>query len=79
MTEFVNNIQNNAENEIKSSANNSLSSDIDEGYFSETYWVGVKHGQSYLMRRRCLFSLGWPQFSDGFMIKILYEVDVLLY
>ena len=22
------------------------------------YWVGVQRGQSYLMRRRCLFSLG---------------------
>ena len=23
------------------------------------YWVGVQRGQSYLMGRRCLFSLGW--------------------
>ena len=23
------------------------------------YWVGVQHTQSYLMGRRCLFSLGW--------------------
>ena len=26
------------------------------------YWVGVLRGQSYLMGRRCLFSLGWPPF-----------------
>ena len=26
------------------------------------YWVGVQWGQSYLMGRRCLFSLGWPPF-----------------
>ena len=26
------------------------------------YWVGVQRGQSYLMGRRCLFSLGWPPF-----------------
>ena len=26
------------------------------------YWVGVQQGQSYLMGRRCLFSLGWPPF-----------------
>ena len=26
------------------------------------YWVGVQWGQSYLMGRRCLFSLGWPHF-----------------
>ena len=32
--------------------------------FSKTlkYWVGVQQGQSYLMGRRCLFSLGWPSF-----------------
>ena len=32
--------------------------------FPETlkYWVGVQRGQSYLMGRRCLFSLGWPLF-----------------
>ena len=32
--------------------------------FSETlkYWVGVQRGQSYLMGRRCLFSLSWPPF-----------------
>ena len=23
------------------------------------YWIGVQQGQSYLMGRRCLFSLGW--------------------
>ena len=23
------------------------------------YWAGVQWGQSYLMGRRCLFSLGW--------------------
>ena len=26
------------------------------------YWVGVQWGQSYLMGRRSLFSLGWPLF-----------------
>ena len=26
------------------------------------YWVGVQWGQSYLMGRRCLFSLAWPPF-----------------
>ena len=26
------------------------------------YWVGVQRGHSYLMGRRCLFSLGWPPF-----------------
>ena len=26
------------------------------------YWVGVQRGQSYLMGRRCLFSLGWQPF-----------------
>ena len=26
------------------------------------YWVGVQRGQSNLMGRRCLFSLGWPPF-----------------
>ena len=26
------------------------------------YWVGVQWGQSYLMGRRCLFSLGWLPF-----------------
>ena len=26
------------------------------------YWVGVQRGHSYLIRRRCLFSLGWPPF-----------------
>ena len=26
------------------------------------YWVGIQWGQSYLMTRRCLFSLGWPPF-----------------
>ena len=26
------------------------------------YWVGVQQGHSYLMGRRCLFSLGWPPF-----------------
>ena len=33
-------------------------------YFPETlkYWVGVQRGQSYLMVRRCLFSLGGPPF-----------------
>ena len=27
------------------------------------YWVGVQLGQSYLMGRRCLFSLCWPPFQ----------------
>ena len=26
------------------------------------YWFGVQQGQSYLIRRRYLFSLGWPPF-----------------
>ena len=26
------------------------------------YWVGVQRGHSYLIGRRCLFSLGWPPF-----------------
>ena len=26
------------------------------------YWVGDQQGQSYLMGRRCLFSLAWPPF-----------------
>ena len=26
------------------------------------YWVGVQRSQSYLIERRCLFSLGWPPF-----------------
>ena len=26
------------------------------------YWVCVQQGQSYLMGRMCLFSLGWPPF-----------------
>ena len=26
------------------------------------YWVGVQQGLSYLMERRCFFSLGWPPF-----------------
>ena len=26
------------------------------------YWVGVQQGQSYLMGRRCLFTLGWLHF-----------------
>ena len=32
--------------------------------FPETlkYWVGVQWGKSYLMGRRCLFSLDWPPF-----------------
>ena len=37
------------------------------------YWTGAQQGQSYLMGRRCLFSLGWPHSSDGFMIKIPYQ------
>ena len=36
-----------------------------ESFSLETlkYWVGVQQGQSYLMERRCLFSLGWPPFK----------------
>ena len=26
------------------------------------YWVGVQQGQSHLMGRGCLFSLGWQPF-----------------
>ena len=26
------------------------------------YWIGVQRDQSYLMGRRCLFSLGWQSF-----------------
>ena len=43
------------------------------------YWVGVQRGQSYLMGRRCLYSLalvGHPT-SDGVIIKMPYGVDVL--
>ena len=40
------------------------------------FWVGVQRGQSYLMGRRCLFSLGHPS-SDGVKIKMLYGVDAL--
>ena len=40
------------------------------------YWVGVQWGQSHLMGRRCLFSLGCPS-CDGVMIKMPYWVDVL--
>ena len=29
------------------------------------YWVGVQWGQSYLMGRRCLFSLGWVDVLHG--------------
>ena len=32
------------------------------------YWVGVQQGQSYLMERRCLFSLGWPT-ESGFIVR----------
>ena len=41
------------------------------------YWFGVQWGQSYLIGRRCLFSLGWPPSSDGITIKMPYGVDVL--
>ena len=39
-----------------------ISKFITKIYFPETLkcWVGVQQGQSYLMRIRCLFSLGWP-------------------
>ena len=47
-------------------------------FFPETlkYWVGVQRGHSFLMGRRCLFSLGCHP-SDGVTIKIPYGVDVL--
>ena len=32
-------------------------------FYTLKYWVGVQPGQSYLMGRRCLFSLGWPPFQ----------------
>ena len=32
-------------------------------YLVSNDWVGVQRGLSYLMRRRCLFSLGWPPFQ----------------
>ena len=41
------------------------------------YWVSVQQGQSYLIGRRCLFSLGWSPSSDGVTIKMPYGVDVL--
>ena len=49
--------------------------------FPETlkYWVGVPQGQSYLIGRRCLFSLGCHPFSDGIMIEIPYVVVILLH
>ena len=34
----------------------------EDGNETLKYWVGVQRGQSYLMGRRCLFSLGWPPF-----------------
>ena len=40
------------------------------------YWVGAQWGQSYLMGRRCLFSLGGHPSSDGVTMKILFGVDV---
>ena len=42
-------------------------------FYPKKYWVGVQWGQSYLMGRRCLFSLGWLPFT----IKMPYGVDVL--
>ena len=38
--------------------------DFGMNFFAETlkYWVGLQRGQSYLMKRRCLFSLGWLPF-----------------
>ena len=50
-----------------------------ETYVSETskYWVGVQQGQSYLMGRRYLFSLGWPPTIDGVTIKMPYGIGVL--
>ena len=29
---------------------------------NKKYWVGVQQGQSYLMGRRCLFSIDWAPF-----------------
>ena len=40
------------------------------------YRVGVQLGQSYLIGKRCLFSLGCPS-SDDVTIKMPYGVDVL--
>ena len=50
---------------IVSALNDSLlMSHYNESFNPETmkYWVGVQRGQSYLMGRRCLFSLGWQPF-----------------
>ena len=33
------------------------------------YWVGVQCAQSYLMGRRCLFSLVWPPFQRWYHNK----------
>ena len=41
-----------------------LSGQNDDLFYPETlkYWVGVQRSLSYLMGRRCLFSLGWRSF-----------------
>ena len=36
--------------------------DDDDSLETLKYWVGVQRGHSYLIGRRCLFSLGWPPF-----------------
>ena len=44
------------------------------------YWIPVQRGQSYLMGRRCLFSLWLAAFlCNGVTIKIPYGADVLLH
>ena len=42
------------------------------------YWVGVQRDQSYLMGRRCLFSLDGHPSSDGVTIKMPYGVNVFI-
>ena len=48
----------------QSASNNSASEKLWETFTPKTlkYWVGVQRSQSYLMGRRCLFSLAWPPF-----------------
>ena len=43
------------------------------------FCIDVEWGQSYLMGRKCLFSLGCHPSSNGVTIKIPYGVDVLLH
>ena len=50
---------------IDDDSDSDIDSDIDSHNLSTRhlkYWVGVQRSQSYLMGRRCLFSLGWPPF-----------------